>query len=136
MSRTPEAVIIDPDLGSRADVKRALTLARFSVSGEAGYGIEAVSVAKEAMPDVFLVNVEEPVVRALQTIEALGDAVPDSAAIVYSTLADAASVRRRAPRWSGARALPAPRRSPGRRRAWPLWPPRSPRCRSPLPPTP
>lgn len=94
MSKTPEAVIIDPDLGSRADVKRALTLARFAVTGEAGYGIEAITVAKETKPDVFLVNVEEPVARSLQTIEALGDAVPDSAAIVYSTLADAASVRR------------------------------------------
>ena len=94
MARTPEAVIIDPDLGTRADIKRALMLAHFTVSGEAGYGIEAVTVAKEQVPDVFVVSVEEPVARALQTIEALGDALPDTPTIVYSSLADAASVRR------------------------------------------
>jgi len=94
MARTPEAVIIDPDLGGRADVKRALTLARFTVSGESGYGIEAVSVAKDKSPDVFVVSIEEPVARALQVVEALGDAFPDTPTIAYSTLADAASVRR------------------------------------------
>jgi len=94
MARTPEAVIIDPDLGTRADIKRALMLAHFTVSGEAGYGIEAVTVAKEQVPDVFVVSAEEPVARALQTIEALGDALPDTPTIVYSSLADAASVRR------------------------------------------
>jgi pilus assembly protein CpaE len=94
MARTPEAVIIDPDLGTRADIKRALMLAHFTVSGEAGYGIEAVSVGKEHMPDVFVVSVEEPVARALQTMEGLGDALPNTPTIVYSSLADAASVRR------------------------------------------
>jgi pilus assembly protein CpaE len=94
MARTPEAVIIDPDVGTRADIKRALMLAHFTVSGEAGYGIEAVTVAKEHTPDVFVVSVEEPVARALQTIEAVGDALPETPTIVYSSLADAASVRR------------------------------------------
>ncbi len=74
MARTPECVVIDPDLGSRADTRRALTLTHFTVIGEGGYGIEAVTVAKESTPDVFLVCVEEPVARALQTIESLGDA--------------------------------------------------------------
>ncbi len=94
MARTPEAVIIDPDLGARADIKRVLMLAHFSVSAEAGYGIEAVSVGKDQAPDVLIVSVEEPVARALQVIEALGDALPDTPTIVYSSLADAASVRR------------------------------------------
>ena len=94
MARTPEVVTVDPDLSSRADMKRALQMAHFTVTGEAGYGIEAVTVAQEKLPDVFLVSVEEPVARALQTIESLADAVPGAPAIVYSTMADAASVRR------------------------------------------
>ena len=94
MARTPECVVIDPDLGSRADTRRALTLTHFTVIGEGGYGIEAVTVAKESTPDVFLVCVEEPVARALQTIESLGDALPDVPIVVYSSLADASSVRR------------------------------------------
>ena len=94
MARTPEVVTVDPDLSSRADMKRALQMAHFTVTGEAGYGIEAVTVAQEKLPDVFLVSVEEPVARALQTIESLADAVPGAPAIVYSMMADAASVRR------------------------------------------
>lgn len=94
MARTPEAVTVDPDLSSRGDMKRALQMAHFTVTGEAGYGIEAVTVAQEKLPDVFLVSVEEPVARALQTIESLADAVPGAPTIVYSSMADAASVRR------------------------------------------
>jgi pilus assembly protein CpaE len=94
MARTPEAVTVDPDLSSRGDMKRALEMAHFTVTGEAGYGIEAVTVAQEKLPDVFLVSVEEPVARALQTIESLADAIPGAPTIVYSTMADAASVRR------------------------------------------
>ena len=94
MARTPEVVVADPDLTSRADTKRAVQLAHFSAVGEAGYGIEAVTVAQEHTPDVFLVAVEEPLARALQTIESLADACPNSPAIAYSSLNDASSVRR------------------------------------------
>jgi pilus assembly protein CpaE len=94
MARNPEIVTIDPDLGSRAETKRAIQLAHFNVIGEAGYGVEAVTVAKEQPPDVFLVSFEEPVALALQTIEQLADAVPSAPTIVYSSLADANAVRR------------------------------------------
>jgi pilus assembly protein CpaE len=94
MARNPEVVTIDPDLGSRAETKRAVQIAHFSVTGESGYGVEAVTVAREHQPDIFLVSVEEPVALALQTIEQLADAVPSAPTIVYSSLADAQSVRR------------------------------------------
>lgn len=94
MARNPEIVTVDPDLGSRAETKRAIQLAHFSALAEAGYGVEAVTVAQEHAPDVFLVSVEEPVALALQTIESLADAVPNAPTVVYSSLADAQSVRR------------------------------------------
>jgi pilus assembly protein CpaE len=94
MARNPEIVTIDPDLGSRAETKRAVQIAHFSVVGEGGYGVEAVTVAREHSCDVFLVSVEEPVALALQTIESLADASPQIPTIVYSSLADAQSVRR------------------------------------------
>src|SRR5712692_2619927 len=94
MARNPEVVTVDPDLGSRAETKRAVQIAHFSVVGEGGYGVEAVTVAKERPSDVFLVSVEEPVALALQTIESLADASPQVPTIVYSSLADAQSVRR------------------------------------------
>jgi pilus assembly protein CpaE len=87
-------VTVDPDLGTRAETKRAAQIAHFTVVGEAGYGVEAVTVANEHTPDIFLVSFEEPVALALQTIEALADAAPSAPTIVYSSLADANSVRR------------------------------------------
>ena len=94
MARDPEVIIIDPDLGARSDLRHMLTAAKLAVVGEADYGIEAVTAAKEHTPDIFLISMEEPVARALQTIEMLGAAAPRAAIIVFSSLADAASVRR------------------------------------------
>jgi pilus assembly protein CpaE len=89
-----EVVVVDPDSNSRADTNRALTMARFTVSGEAGYGIDAVTMAREKNPDVVVLAMEEPVARASQTMSGLADALPETPVIVYSSLSDAASVRR------------------------------------------
>jgi pilus assembly protein CpaE len=90
----PEVVTVDPDLSSRAETKRAAQLAHVDVVGESGYGVEAITVARERPTDVFLVSLEEPVALALQTIEQLADALPNTPTIVYSSLTDARSVRR------------------------------------------
>ncbi len=94
MPRNLEVVVIDPDVNSRADTNRALSLARFSVSGEAGYGSDAVTMAREKSPDVIVLAMEEPVARATHTMSSLADALPETPVIVYSSLSDAASVRR------------------------------------------
>ncbi len=94
MPRDPEIIIVDPDLDTRADLKHMLSIAKLAVVGEADYGIEAITASKEHPPDVFLINMEEPVARAIQTIEMLDSAAPRAAIVVYSSLADAASVRR------------------------------------------
>lgn len=94
MARDPEIIIVDPDIGARSDLKHMLTAGKLAVVGEADYGIEAVTAAKEHAPDIFLISMEEPVARALQSIEMLGAANPRAAIIVYSSLADASSVRR------------------------------------------
>jgi len=92
--RDPEIIVVDPDLDARADLKHMLGLVKLSVVGESDFGIEAVTVAKEHPADVFLISMEEPVARTIQTIEMLGSVAPKSAIVVYSSLADAASVRR------------------------------------------
>ena len=94
MPRDPEIIIVDPDLDTRADLKHMLGLAKLAVVGEADYGIEAVTVSTEHPPDVFLISMEEPAARAIQTVEMLGSVAPRAAIIVYSSLTDAASVRR------------------------------------------
>ena len=94
MPRNPEITIVDPDLSARADLTRMLAVGQLTVVGDADLGIDAVTVAKEHPPDVLLVNMEEPVARAFQTIEMLVAAVPQVAIIVYSSQSDAGSVRR------------------------------------------
>jgi pilus assembly protein CpaE len=92
--KTLEVVVIDPDTNSRADTSRALALAHFTVVGAAGFGIDAVTMARQCAPDIIVLAMEEPVVRSTQTMNSLADALPDTPVIVYSSLADAASVRR------------------------------------------
>jgi len=94
VARNPEIVIVDVDAEARAELKRTLAVGQITVVGEGDYGIDAVTVAKEHPPDVFLVSMEEPVARALQTVELLGTASPQAAIIVYSSLAEAGAVRR------------------------------------------
>lgn len=94
MARNPEIVIVDVDVEARAELKRTLAVGQITVIGESDYGIDAVTVAKEHSPDIFLVSMEEPVARALQTVEMLGAAAPQAAIIVYSSLAEAGAVRR------------------------------------------
>ena len=94
MARDPEIIVVDPDIDSRTDTAHMLEASDLTVIAESDYGIAAVAVAKESPPDVFLISMEEPVARALQTIEMITSAAPQAATIVASSLADAGSVRR------------------------------------------
>src|SRR3989337_742332 len=94
MARNPRVVVIGPEPVSRDEIQKMLALSGFAVLGEAGYGIEAGSLAKKTEPDVVVVAIEEPVIRALQTVEAIADLLPHSPIIGYSTIRDAASMRR------------------------------------------
>ena len=94
MARNPRVIVIDQDQVARSEVQKMLALSGFAVLGEAGYGIEAVSLAKETEPDVIVIAVEEPVVRALQTVEAVADLLPQSPIVAYSSIKDPASIRK------------------------------------------
>lgn len=94
MPKNLEILVVDPDSNSRADTNRALALGNFTVTAEAGYGIDAVTMAKERNPDIIVLAMEEPVARASQTMSSLSDALPETPVIVYSSLSDAANVRR------------------------------------------
>ena len=59
MARNPEIVTIDPDLGSRAETKRAAQLAHFDVVGESGHGVEAVKVDSGNTGKLVLGSLEE-----------------------------------------------------------------------------
>lgn len=94
MARNPKVIIVDGNLEARSELHKMLALAHVAVLGEAGYGVDAQTLVEDAQPDVALVGVEEPVARGLQTVEALSASYPTLPIIVYSSLADGASVRR------------------------------------------
>jgi pilus assembly protein CpaE len=94
MAKMPAVLIVDPDLNSRADMKKALARGHFALGGEAGLGIDAVSIARSAQPDVVLVAAEEPLMPCLQTIESLANALPETPVIVYSSLSEVEVMRR------------------------------------------
>lgn len=94
MARNPRVIIIGQDPVARAELQKVLALSGFAVLGEAGYGIEAVSLAKETEPDVVIISIEEPLVRALQTVEAVADLLPQSPIIGHSSIRDPNSIRK------------------------------------------
>ncbi len=94
MTRNPRVAVIDQDINGRSDVSKTLAVSGFTVVGEAGYGIEAVTLAKKSDPDVMVIAVEEPTIRALQTVEALSDLLPNTSIIGYSTIRDPDAMRK------------------------------------------
>jgi pilus assembly protein CpaE len=85
MAKLPAVLIVDPDPDSRLNVKKQLGRISLSVAGECGFGIDAISLARQVQPDIILVSAEEPVVRPLQTIETLANALTETPIIVYSS---------------------------------------------------
>jgi pilus assembly protein CpaE len=94
MGRKPRVVIIGQEPVSRDEIQKMLAMSGFDVLGEAGYGIEAVSLAKEVEPDAVIISIEEPIVRALQTVEAMADLLPGSPVVGHSSIPDAAAMRK------------------------------------------
>ncbi|MDI6858310.1 MAG: response regulator [Dehalococcoidia bacterium] len=84
MAKIPAILVVDQDAKARYEVKRLVKQSHFDIAGEAGFGTEAVSTAVELEPDVVLVGVSEPVMRSLQTVESLLNALPQTPVIVYS----------------------------------------------------
>ena len=84
MAKIPAVLVVDQDAKARYDAKRLVKQSRFIVAGEAGFGTDAVSLAVELEPDVVLVGMKEPLVRSLQTVESLLNALPETPIIVYS----------------------------------------------------
>lgn len=94
MARNLRILIVDGDRGERAEVRKTLTRARFEVVGDASYGAEALSLARETRPNVILVGWSEPAVRAAQTVEALTLLLPHAAVLAYSGDESVGTVRR------------------------------------------
>jgi len=93
MARNLSTLIVDPNPDSRLDVSRALGAAGLEILGEANYGTEATYLATELRPSVIVLSFEDPPARALATLEALQQQLPDTPVLAYSGSMDAYLVR-------------------------------------------
>ncbi len=89
-----QVLIVDQDADVRFGLRKLLGPADMEVVGEASFGTEAVSQAVALAPDAILCALEDPLVRPLETIEALLNALPQTPIIVYSTRDDVETVRK------------------------------------------
>src|SRR6059058_942187 len=94
MARVPEVMVVDQDPQARYEVKQLAKHAQLTVTGEAAFGTEAVSLAAEVKPDVIICGVSKPPERSFQTMEALLDLLPETPIVAYSWRDDAETVRR------------------------------------------
>jgi pilus assembly protein CpaE len=93
MAKNLEVLIVDQDEEQRFELRRMLRQAGLTICGESGFGTEAVSLAAEKRPDVVLCGLSEPLVRPLQTIEGLFNALPETPVVTYSANTDVEMVR-------------------------------------------
>ena len=89
----PKVIIIDHNEEARAVLGRMVAASRFVVAGEAGFGNEAIELAKITQPEIIMVAAEAPVPRATRMMEAIASALPNSALVAYSALADSRNIR-------------------------------------------
>lgn len=94
MAKSPGIFIVDPDPDSRYKIAQLIPETGFAVSGQSGLGTEAVASVTEAVPEIVLCAMKEPVSRIVQTIESISYALPDTPIIVYSDTTDLDVIRK------------------------------------------
>lgn len=90
----PEIKVLIVDEASRRAELRKVIGGELTAVGEAGYGTEAFTAAREAKPDVVVVGLEEPIVRPLRTVEMLSTGQDASAVVVISSSGDRELIRK------------------------------------------
>lgn len=90
----PRILLVDDISESRAALIKEMSASHLDLAGEAELGTGAVAAAREQQPDVVVLSFEEPVARAVRTIESLVLAVPETPVIVVSSLGSREHLRR------------------------------------------
>ncbi|MCH8815829.1 MAG: AAA family ATPase [Chloroflexi bacterium] len=94
MAKVPEVLLVDQDPQARYELKQLVIQSQLGVVGESSFGTEAVSLATDARPDVIVCGMSDPPERALRTIEALLDVLPETPIVSYGWQDEVAIVRR------------------------------------------
>lgn len=80
-----KVVIVDDSLETRNNIKMLLSFEkRIEIIGEAENGDEAVFIAKEARPDIILMDINMPVKDGIKATEEITYSVPESTVIIMS----------------------------------------------------
>ncbi len=85
MAKSIEVMLVDQDEDVRFGIRRILAHSDASLVAEESFGTAAVARALEVKPDVICCGLEEPLVRPLETIEAILNVLPSTPIIVYSS---------------------------------------------------
>ena len=93
MKQNVRLLLIDAD-DRRPELRRQFTGSQFAIVGESSFGAVAVTEARAVNPDIIIVSIEEPLVRAMRTIEILAQALPDVPVVAVSSVADPDGMRR------------------------------------------
>lgn len=93
MAQDIRAVLVDPDISHRLQLKQLLDTLAIAVVGEAEYGVKAARRAAELQPEVVLVHIEEPLDLALHTLDVIQRAAPHATLVAVSRRTDANTVR-------------------------------------------
>lgn len=85
MDQGIQVLIVGENSVSRAGLRAALHGTDINVVGESGPGPESFNLVREVKPDAVLLNVEDPLVRAIRTLEALATNFPEIPVIALSS---------------------------------------------------
>ncbi len=80
----PTAVVIDDNAEIRANVCALLESEGLTVAASVAHGTAGVQDARDAAPDIVFVAFEHPILRAVQSIDFLSDALPDTPILAYA----------------------------------------------------
>ena len=95
--RVLTTLLVSSDPEVLETMRRALSSPSITYVGEAWPGIDAARRAAATQPDVVVLHVEDPLVPALRTVQAIAEACPAGIAVI-SSLTDIETVRRVEPR--------------------------------------
>ncbi len=87
-------ILTDDSPVERAGMWRHIATGELELAGEANLGPEAVQLVQQLQTDAVLVSFEEPLARAVRTIENIALATPYIPVVAVSTLGDRDSLRR------------------------------------------
>ncbi len=90
-----KVVVVDDSVETRNNIKVLLSFdKRIDVIGEAENGEEAIFVAKEARPDIILMDINMPVMDGIRATEEISIEVPESTVIIMSVQGEQEYIRK------------------------------------------